>query len=236
MTLDRKIRRSAFEEASQLGAPLGRRLDVYTRRIAETSPKISAAYDRLIARLVATGEATDTPGPGDVMPNFAMPDDRGRLVSLDELVAEGPLVLSLNRGHWCGYCKLELRHLAEIQQEVESLGARIVSITPDRQRFSETVKDEQNLQFSVLTDLDNSYALSLGLLVWLGPEIRTIYAAGGRDLSQFQGNNGWFVPIPATFIITEQRRVLVGFVDADFRRRMAAEEILAALRRTDEQV
>jgi peroxiredoxin len=233
MAADRKVQRSAFEEASQLGAPLGRRLDVYTRLIAETSPKISEAYDRLIARLVATGDATATPGPGDVIPDFVMPDDRGRLVSLDELVAEGPLVLSLNRGHWCGYCKLELRHLAEIQHEVESLGARIVSITPDRQRFSATLKAEQDLQFSVLTDLDNTHTLSLGLLVWLGPEIRTIYAAGGRDLSQFQGNDGWFVPIPATFVITKQRRVLARFVDADFRRRMAAEEILAALRNAD---
>lgn len=230
MTVDQKVQRSAFEEASQLGAPLGRRLDVYARCLTESAPEISEAYGRLIARLVAAGVGGDAPKPGDTMPTFAMPDDQGRLVSLDELVKERLLVLSLNRGHWCGYCRLELHHLADIQPEVESLGARIVSITPDRQSYIETLKREHELKFPVLTDVDNSYALSLGLLIWLGSEIRKIYAAGGRDLSQIQGNDGWFVPVPATFIIGRGRRLLARFVDADFRRRMAGEEILAALR------
>ena len=230
MTVDQEVESSAFDEANQLGAPLGRRLDVYARRLSESAPKVSEAYDRLIARLLGAGVGGDTPKPSDTMPDFAMPDDQGRLVSLDEMVAERPLVLSLNRGHWCGYCRLELRHLAEIQPEVENLGALIVSITPDRQPYIETLKRENELKFPVLTDVDNSYALSLGLLIWLGPEIREIYTTGGRDLSQIQGNDGWFVPVPATFVIGEGRRLLARFVDADFRRRMAADEILSALR------
>lgn len=235
MTLEPKVQRSAFDEASLLGAPLGRRLAVYTRRIAQTSPGISEAYDQLISRLVAAGVGAQAPNPGDLMPDFAMPDDRRRLVSLPELVEDGALVLSLNRGHWCGYCQLELRHLAEIQPEVERLGARIVSITPDHQPYAKTLKEEHGLDFAVLTDIDNGYALSLGLLIWVGPAVRALYAAVGRDLSQFQGNDGWFVPVPATFVIGKGGRVLARFVDADFRQRMGAEEILSALRNANQR-
>ena len=91
------------------------------------------------------------------------------------------------------------------------------------------LKRENELKFPVLTDVDNSYALSLGLLIWLGPEIRAIYAARGRDLPRFQGNDGWFVPVPATFVIGRDHRVLAKFADVDFRRRMPAEEVLSAL-------
>ena len=235
MTAERKSRPSAFEEAILLGAPLGRRLDVYTRRIAERAPENAKAYDDLVAQLVAAGAGTgaDTPQVGERMPDFVMPDDKGRLVSLGELADGGALVLSLNRGHWCGYCQLELRHLAEIQPEVEGLGARIVSITPDHQPYAKRLKDRHGLHFPVLTDIDNGYALSLGLLIWVGPVVRAIYEAVGRDLSQFQGNDGWFVPVPATFVVGKGGRVLARFVDVDYRRRMPAEDILSALRDAD---
>lgn len=230
MVVDRPHPRTAFEEALDSGVSLARRLDVYAHRIAQSAPEVALAYDRLVARLVKSGAGTNAPIPGDIMPPFALPDDTGRLVSLNELIAGGPLILSLNRGHWCGFCRLELTHLAEHQAEVESLGARVASITPDRRPYTARLKSEHGLRFPVLSDIDNSYALSLGLLVWLGPEIRDILLTRGRDLSRFQGNEGWLVPIPATFVIGQSGRVLARFIDSDFRRRMTMEEILSALR------
>ncbi len=47
-------------------------------------------------------ELTRTPGlgVGDSMPSFQLPDQDGHLVDSADLLARGPLVISLFRGHW----------------------------------------------------------------------------------------------------------------------------------------
>ncbi len=38
---------------------------------------------------------------GDVLPDFALPDPDGRIVTSEELLARGPLALAFFRGPWC---------------------------------------------------------------------------------------------------------------------------------------
>jgi len=52
----------------------------------------------------------------------------------------------------------------------------------------------------------------------------------GHRLSEYQGNDGWFVPLPATFVVNTDGRVLARHVDPEFRQRMEIAEILSALR------
>jgi peroxiredoxin len=80
-----------------------------------------------------------------------------------------------------------------------------------------------------LTDLDNGYALSLNLAIWLGPEIRGLLSPT-YDMPGFHGNDGWMLPIPATFVVGRDGLVKRRFVDPDFRRRMAIDDLVAALK------
>ena len=43
------------------------------------------------------------------------------------------------------------------------------------------------MPFRVLTDMDLGYALSLGLVFWVGQKIMEMYRGFGIDLAQFQG-------------------------------------------------
>ena len=52
----------------------------------------------------------------------------------------------------------------------------------------------------------------------------------GRTLPDYQGNDTWMLPIPATFVVGRDGLVKARFVDPDFRRRMAVEELIAALK------
>ena len=84
--------------------------------------------------------------------------------------------------------------------------------------------------FIILSDIDNAYALSLGLALWLGERVVTLMQGRGYRLSEYQGNDGWFVPLPATFVVGTSGRVLARHVDPEFRQRMDVDEMLAALR------
>ena len=68
---------------------------------------------------------------GDRIPEFELPNVEGRLVTSEELLARGPLVLSFFRGGWCPYCALELVALQEALPDIAARGANAAAITPD---------------------------------------------------------------------------------------------------------
>jgi peroxiredoxin len=78
--------------------------------------------------------------------------------------------------------------------------------------------------------MDNGYALSLNLAIWVGPDLEALLSSLGRSLPEYQGNEAWTLPIPATFVVGQDGIVRTRYVDPDFRRRVAVEELLRALK------
>ena len=163
------------------------------------------------------------------MPPFVLPDDTGRMVSLDALLAQGPVAVTFHRGHWCPYCRININALAQAHKEVTADGGQIVAIMPDRQKFAAEFKSESNIPFPILTDMDNGYALSLNLAIWVGAEMQKMLE-GFRDLPTFQGNSAWMLPIPATFVIGRDGNIRARFMDPDYRKPTAIADLLTALK------
>ena len=197
--------------------------------VPTSSPDAAAAVDRLIGRLKESGAGEAAPQVGDVMPPFALPDEAGRLVGLPDLLRSGPVAVTFHRGHWCPYCRININALAKVHEAVAAEGGQIVAIMPDRQKFIAELKSEANVPFPLLTDMDNGYALSLNLTIWVGAEMQRMME-GRQDLPAFQGNSSWMLPIPATFAVGRDGLIRARFVDPDYRKPMAIAEMLAALR------
>ncbi len=220
----------AFEHARSLDAPLAERLDTYAQSLREINQPMAEAVDRLVARLNQSRLADSAPAVGEAMPAFLLPDHTGRLVGLEELLAQGPLAVTFARGHWCPYCRIAVSALAEIADGVAGAGGAIVAIVPDRQEYAAKLRAEAHAPFPILTDIDNAYALSLGLVFWVGEEMEHHMRARDLDLGSSQGNDSWFVPVPATFIVGTDGRIVARHVDPDYRKRMEVEAVLTALR------
>jgi peroxiredoxin len=219
----------AFEQADHLDAPLEQRLKLYLGESRRLLPDLETTYDQLVKRIAANGADALVPAVGEVLPNFLMTDSKGHLVDLAALLAKGPLVVSFNRGPWCDYCGLELHALARAYPGIVAAGGEVVSVVPETAKYAEVLQGSRGLPFRVLTDLDLAYALSLGLVFWVGDKIKEMYGQFGIDLAQFQGNGGWLLPIPATLVVGQDGRVKARFVDPDFRHRMDIEDIFQAL-------
>ncbi len=82
------------------------------------------------------------------MPLFVLPDETGRMVSLADLLAQGPAVMTFHRGHWCPFCRISINTLAQAQLRIQALGARMVAIVPDRQQFAAEMKSDVRRQLS----------------------------------------------------------------------------------------
>ena len=221
-----------FESARSLDGPLSAQLEAYDAMLRARNPASGAAYQGLVDHLSAVDAGSNAPTTGDPLPPFQMPDDNGRLVSLSELLATGPLVISFNRGNWCPYCWLELSSLEDCNAAIGERGGSVVSITPEVATFSRRLKNRLGLSFPVLTDLDNGYALELGLAMSLTDAVREVYVKAGIDLGTFQRSDGWFLPIPATLVVDREGIVRHSYVNADFRERIepgSISELLADL-------
>jgi peroxiredoxin len=219
----------AFVQADRPEISLDKRLKAYLSESRRLLPELEATYDQLVERISANTAEAPTPAIGEAMPEFLMTDTEGNLVSLPVLLKEGPLVISFNRGPWCDYCGLELRALARAYPQIVAAGGDAVSVTPETAHYAHNLKKSRDVPFRVLTDLDFAYALRLGLVFWVGDKIRETYLGFGIDLARFQGFGGWFLPIPATFVVGQNGLVKASFIDPDFRHRMQTQDILRAL-------
>jgi peroxiredoxin len=222
--------REAFEEARALDGSMAERLDVFAAATRKLHPSTAAIVDRLVARLKETGAGKDAPKRGEVMPLFVLPDETGRLVSLKDMLDHGPVVVTFNRGHWCPYCRISISTLVKAQPRIEALGAHMVAIVPDREHFAAEMREDCNVNFPILSDMDNGYAMSLNLAIWVGAEMQEFMTKIGRMLPQYQGNDSWMLPIPATFVVGKDGRIKVRFVDPDYRKRITIEELISALK------
>ena len=101
---------------------------------------------------------------------------------------------------------------------------------PDQQHFTAELKAEHDAPFPLLTDIDTGYAMSLNLAFWVGEEMQKLMTGAGWDVSRSQGSNTWLLPIPATFVVGTDGEVKSRFLDPDYRKRVAVEDLIAALK------
>lgn len=219
-----------MRQARELDAPLEERLAIIRRAYRSERAPFMAAVDRLVARLEAAAAGEAAPKPGEAMPPFLLPDETGHLVALPDLLRHGPVAIVFLRGHWCPYCRLSAAALHGVEAAVAAAGGRLVAITPERRGYTARIKQESGADFPILTDMDNGYALSLNLAIWIGEEMQGWMRENGRDLPDYQGNTDWMLPIPATFVVDPGGIVLARHIDPDYRRRMDADELVAAIR------
>ncbi len=220
--------RLAFQRCREMDGTLNEQLQAYAAAGREIFPAYGEAVDRLVVRINENGGGESAPRPGEPMPPFVLPDEGGRLVALPSLLEQGPVVVMFFRGHWCPYCRLNVRAVIKSYDRIKALSAGVVAIIPETQEYAAKFKSEADAPFPVLTDLDNGYALSLNLAIWLGTDIERLL--NYLDMSGFHGNDGWLLPIPATFVVGRDGIVKARFVDPDFRRRMAIDDLVSALK------
>jgi hypothetical protein len=74
----------AFLYCRDMDASLSERLDAFSSATRYLIPGYQEAVDRMVNRLKAYDAGQTAPKPGEKMPPFAMPDEQGHMVTLDD--------------------------------------------------------------------------------------------------------------------------------------------------------
>lgn len=198
-----------------------------------TTPDID--FDELRRAAMAMIEDLRTSGAvpgieiGERAPEFVLPDATGTKVALRDLLAIGPVVISFYRGAWCPYCNTELQALQGSLDAIKDRGASLVAISPQAPDASLSLVERLELDFDVLSDLDQSVSSAYGLQFELTPALQAIYPKLGMDLTQHNADGSWHLPVPATFVLDSAGIVGARHVDPNYLERMPVDDILVAL-------
>lgn len=198
---------------------------------SKMGPAGRAAWQDVVDRLARAGATEQMLKPGATLPDFVLPNAEGRLVASEELLARGPLVLTFYRGEWCPYCAMTLEALETVLPDIEAAGGQLVALSPETGGRALAIKRGRGLNYEILSDVDSGVALACGIAFRMPEAYRQGVLRGGIDLAQRYGNDGWFVPIPASFVIDRSGVIREVFADPDFTRRPEPTEIVAALKR-----
>ena len=197
---------------------------------AKRPPEITAKMRAATNKLAKSGIKDRTLKEGEKIPKFSLPNALGKPVSSADVLADGPAVLNFYRGGWCSYCNIEIRALQERLPEIEALGATLVAIAPELPTKAEVTKAKNELTYEVLSDVGNDLSRKFGLVFTLAEEVREIYQTMGIDLPDYNGDDSFDLPIPATYVVGKDGTVLKVFADPDYTKRLDVEDILEALR------
>lgn len=168
---------------------------------------------------------------GGKAPEFKLPNHKGELISSEELLAKGPLLITFYRGVWCPYCNTDLAYLKKYKEEVEAKGATLLSISPQTQEFNGQIVKGQKLNYDLLSDKGNGVASAFGLKWEMVDPLKSLYDDRfGINLPTYNGEDSWTLPVPARFIIGQDGVIKYAEYSIDYTKRPNPDVLIEALK------
>jgi peroxiredoxin len=124
---------------------------------------------------------------------------------------------------------MELDALQETAAGIKALGASLVVISPQLEKYSKLMVKKHKLTFPLLKDEDNQLASQFGLTFKLPDDLAELYSQFGIDLVRFNGNDLWSLPMPGRFILDQKGKVVSAEANPDYTHRPEPSEILKEL-------
>lgn len=100
---------------------------------------------------------------GDQAPDFTLQDQTGQQVSLDALLADGPVVLFFYPKAMTSGCTKESCHFRDLAGEFAELGAQRVGISADKVDKQAAFDQKHSLGYPLLSDPERKVASAFGV-------------------------------------------------------------------------
>ncbi len=188
-----------------------------------------AIMDKATGDLLQQSLSKSVISNGSELPIGELTNTKGEKVNISSFIGTKPLVISFYRGGWCPYCNIELKALQNSLSNFKELGAELIAITPETPDNSLTTKEKNELEFEVLSDINNIYAKSLGLVFEMPEDLIALYHQFGLHVDKHNENKSYELPMPATFVIDVHGKIILSFVKEDYTKRLDPNDIIASL-------
>ena len=184
----------------------------------------------LTAQEFKTVEEAEGLQVGTDAPVFKALDADSNEYDLGQALNSGPVVMIFYRGYWCPHCN---KHLALIQDSLDlihALGASVIAISPEKPVYLEKIRKKTGSEFTLL--YDEWYRISDAYDVTFLPDekkIRKYNTFMGANMTETHSDETNRLPIPATYIIDQNGKIVWRQFDPNYKNRSKVGDILNAL-------
>ncbi|KAF7557021.1 hypothetical protein G7046_g6153 [Stylonectria norvegica] len=172
------------------------------------------------AEIITTFDKFVVPKAGDKLVDFTLINASGKAVTRDELLASGALLITFYRGNWCPFCNIALHGLQQHLAEFTAKGVQLVAVSPDLPDNSLTTKEKNELEFEVLSDVDNKFSKELGIIWKMPGYLKPFFDSFGTDMEKRHGNVEFEVPLPTNLLVDKTGIIRNVYINPDYTQRL----------------
>jgi len=163
------------------------------------------------SQIAATAEETKSLAKGAKAPAGELHAADGKVIKLAELAKAKPVALVFYRGHWCPLCMRHLKKFETSAAAFKEAGYQLIAVAPDTVKQVEKTQAKLGLSYPLYADSDSTLAQAFGIA--------------------FKAKRNMTLPTPAVYVIAADGTLVYAHADANYRKRLAPEMVLAALKK-----
>ena len=186
--------------------------------------------------IAESAEMTKPLQTGQRAPKFVVRDVNSDEFVFDPNGLERPALIITFRGGWCPYCNLHLSELRTVVPEIAGLGVDVLFLSGDRPELlyasleQDTQDDIADLDYRIYSDAESQAAIAFGTAFRADPGYEEWFQEKGHDYKESSFDQGGILGVPAVYAIDQKGMIRFDFVEADYKVRLPADDLLAVAR------
>jgi peroxiredoxin len=170
---------------------------------------------------------------GQQAPAFAVRSAENKSFAFNPESLARPVVIVAFRGGWCPYCNMHLSELRNVVPEISAMGIDVLFLSGDRPELlyaslaADTQEAISDLDYRIYSDADAQAAIAFGIAFRASDRTINRRHEKGQDIGESSMERYGVLPVPAVFAIDRSGVIRYSFVEADYKVRLPADELLA---------
>jgi len=111
---------------------------------------------------------------GDTAPDFELTDEEGEVITLDDLLSEGLLVLYFYPADFTSVCTAEACEIRDRHDDLRAVNANVVGVSPQGRSSHNRFRQRYDLPFPLLDDRQKKVIRAYGVNGPLGLGVRRV--------------------------------------------------------------
>jgi peroxiredoxin len=169
---------------------------------------------------------------GTTAPDFTAATDHGTTVKLSHMVQNSPVIMFFYRGQWCPVCSRYLKRYADSLSMVQKKGAKVIAVTPETTANIEKTRDQTGIDIHVIPDRNDQIMKDYKVKFRVTDEYqKNIRENLSTDIASNNNQKEAALPVPATYIINKERKIIAKQFDVNYRNRASVKWMLENLKK-----
>lgn len=186
--------------------------------------------------IAETAEQVQPLKVGEPAPRFRVETVESRAFDFDPLNLDKPVMILVFRGGWCPYCNMYLSDMRHVIPEIRELGIDVLFLSGDRPELlyrsleDQAKEDIEGLDYAILSDADAQATMALGIAFKAAHRTVDYVNKKGDGYRRSSMERHGVLPVPAVFAVDIDGTIAYAYVNADYKVRLPADELMDVAR------